>query len=164
MNIFKIEREYRELAEQIIEAGGEVDEQTEQALAINKDSLQLKAVQYAMVIKDNDNTVDAIDKEIKRLTALKTAVTNTNERLKDTVHKAMDLYEITEIKGSNFKISFRESKSLEILDESVVPEKWKVSKTVTTVTIPKAPITAAWKAGEVVPGTNLATNKNLQIK
>lgn len=163
MNIFNIQREYLELAETIIEAGGEVTEETEQALAINKDSLQLKAVQYAMVIKEGDNNVSSIDKEIERLEALKTAVKNTNQRLKDTVHKAMELYGITEIKGSNLKLSFGKSKSLEILDEAAIPEKYKV-KVPESYKIPKAPITAAIKAGEVVPGAWLKENKNLQIK
>jgi hypothetical protein len=163
LNLYNIQSEYKQLAEKIIEAGGEIDAETEALLAINKDSLQLKAVQYTLIIKDNENDIEALNKEIARLSALKTSRENGNERLKTIIKNAMELYEVTEIKGENFKLSFRKSTSLKITDPEKVPAFFK-EKVPATWKIINADVKAALTKGEEVPGAELLNNKNLQIK
>lgn len=161
-SIYNIEKTYTDLVEQIIEAGGEITEEQEQALAINKETLEVKAVKYGYVIKDIDNDIDAIDAEIKRLSELKSVRSNLKQRLKDTVSQAMILYGIEEIKLQNLKINFRKSTSVSIYDENAIPEEFKTTKEVTSIS--KTEIAKVLKAGGVVEGATLDENKNIQFK
>ena len=161
-SIYNIEQEYLELASAIIDNGGEVTEEQQQQLAINKESLEVKAVKYGYVIKDVENEVDAIDAEIKRLEAMKKTRENLIAKLKDTVSTAMNLYEIEEIKLQNLKINFRKYTASEIIDESLIPAKYKKKKV--TVSLMKAEILADLKAGKKIKGAELKENKNIQFK
>jgi len=161
-SIFNIEAEYMDLAESIIENGGEVSPEQEQALALNKESLEVKAVKYGYIIKDVSNDIDAIDAEIKRLEAMKKTRENLITKLKDTVSTAMKLYEIEEIKLQNLTINFRKSTASEITDESLIPAKYKKKKI--TTSLMKAEILADLKAGKKIKGAELKENKNIQFK
>jgi hypothetical protein len=107
MNIYKIEQDYLELSNQIIEAGGELTPEIETALAINKEQLQAKGINYGYVIKSLESDVTAIDEEIKRLNALKSSRNKTVDLLKSTIKQAMQLYQIEELKTPTLKINFR---------------------------------------------------------
>jgi hypothetical protein len=80
-NIYNITTEFLQLEAQLIENGGELTEQLEQALIINKDELQHKSIQYGYVIKSLSDNVDAIDNEIKRLQSIKKVNENAIDRL-----------------------------------------------------------------------------------
>ena len=162
LNIYNIQREYQELAEIIIDNGGEVTEELETALAINQEELQLKAAQFGLIIKDTDLEISAIDTEIERLTAMKKSRSNMSTRLKETIKSAMEIYGIEEIKTETLKIGFRKSTSVEIEDESLIPDFYK--EQVVTEKISKKEIGDTLKAGQAVPGAYLKQNKNIQIK
>ena len=99
-SLYNIEEEYLKIANQLED--GELSPELETALAINQSELQGKAVAYAYVIKDSEDTVSVIDAEIKRLQGLKKTEQNKVTRLKETISNAMELYGITEIKSYNF--------------------------------------------------------------
>jgi hypothetical protein len=162
LNIYQIEQEYISLAESIINNGGEVDEATEQALAINKDQLEQKGRGYGFVVKQLENDCDIIDSEIARLRALKDSRSKTIDKLKETVKNAMELYDITEIKTATLKINFRKSESVEIFDEALLTPEYLTTKTTTTPN--KTAIKDAIKAGSEVQGATIKTNNNLTIK
>ena len=161
-SIYNIEREYLEIAEILQDNGGELTEELETALAINKDELSVKAANYGYVIKSILDSNDSIDSELARLTALKTAGTKSIDRLKHAVHTAMDLYGIEEIKMNNIKINFRKSTSVVIENEGLIPLLYQKEEVKTT--IKKKEVGDALKAGIEVPGASLLNNKNLQIK
>lgn len=161
VSIYNLEAEYLQLAEQIIENGGEVTPELEQALAINKESLEVKAVKYGYVKKDIENDIKSIDEEIKRLQALKSSRVNTIARLEETVKTAMKLYQIDEIKMQNLKIWFKASEAVKIEDESLIPAKYK-KKTV-IYTISKKDILADLKAKKKVKGASLDKRDNIQF-
>mgnify|MGYP002633899078 CR=1 FL=1 len=161
-SLYNIETEYLEITNQL--EVGELTPELETALAINESQLQGKAVAYIYVVKTEESDVVAIDAELKRLTALKRAKKNKIEWLKNTVHKAMDLYGINEIKTETLKINFRKSEGVictmddvKLDDEfvTVVPETSKPNL---------AAIKAAIKEGETVEGFEIETRYNLQIK
>ena len=162
MNIYQIQNEYQLLINQIIEAEGELSTEWETSLAINKDQLQDKGINYAYVIKQFDADCDAIDIEVKRLNGLKKVRQNASERLKTTISNAMQLFEIEEIKTPLIKLNFRNSESVEITNESQLAERFTVTKTV--ITPDKKAIKDAIKSGEIVEGAIISYNKNLQIK
>jgi hypothetical protein len=162
MNIYQIEQEFLLLSNDIIEAGGEITPELETALAINKEQLQNKGVNYAYVIKSLENDISSIDEEIKRLNALKSSRNKTNDLLKATIKQAMQLYGIEEIKTPTLKINFRKSESVEVDDLSILDPNFIVEKIVTTAD--KIKIKDAIKKGEAVTGAVLNVNFNLQIK
>jgi hypothetical protein len=162
MNIYQIEQEYLVLSNDIIEAGGEITPELETALAINKEQLQNKGINYGFVIKSLENDISAIEEEIKRLNALKSSRTKTTELLKSTIKQAMQLYGIEELKTPTLKINFRKSESVEVEDLFVLDHKFLVEKT--TYTPDKAKIKEAIKSGAEVVGAVLNVNFNLQIK
>lgn len=160
-NIYQIQQEYLSITNQLIESGGELSPEIEQALAINKAEIENKARNYGYVVKSLENDVDAIDEEIKRLNALKLARNKTIDVLKTTVKDAMQLYGIEEIKTSTLKLSFRKSESVEV-NQDIISESYCNQKIV--LTPDKARIKEAIKNGVCVTGASLIVNYNLQIK
>lgn len=159
-SLYNIEQEYLEIANQLED--GELSPELETALAINEKELQGKAIAYAYVIKESDDTVSVIDAEIKRLTAIKKAEQNKAKRLKETISNAMNLYGITEIKTETLKLNFRRSEGVVGGSESlplefctIVPEQRRPNLTA---------IKAAIKEGRDVFGFEIEERYSLQIK
>ena len=71
LTIYQIEQSYNQLAEELIDNGGEITPELSEALAITEEQLQNKSVAYSFVIKQMDADVEIIDAEIKRLQNLK---------------------------------------------------------------------------------------------
>lgn len=161
LKLYHIEQDYIALAEQIIDNGGEVSDELNEALQINKEQLEHKGRGYGFIVKTLESEIDIIDSEIKRLSALKSSRNRTIDRLKESITNAMNLYEITEIKTPTLKINFRKSESVEV-EELVIDEKWCKAKT--TITPDKVLIKDALKKGETIVGAVLKNNLNLQIK
>ena len=159
-SLYHIEQDYLALASALEQ--GEVTPELEQALAINEQELQRKAIGYAYVIKEAEANVDTIEAEIARLTTLKQAEKRKAEALKSAISNAMQFYGIHEVKTPTVKLSFRKSEGLvgqagNLADEfiTLVPEQRKPNA---------AAIKAAIKEGRNVDGYEIETRWNLQIK
>jgi len=162
MNIYQIKNEYQLIISEIINNEGEITPELETALTINKEQLQSKAVDYSYVIKQLDSDCEQIDAELKRLQQLKKVRTNLAERLKNTISDAMNLYEVEKIETPLIKLSFRNSESVEITNESQLDACFIVTKMVSTPD--KKAIKDAIKSGMFVEGATISYNKNLQIR
>lgn len=160
--LYQIEQEYISLANQIIDNEGELTEELETALMINQEQLEQKGKGYGYIIKDIEAEIDAIDVEIKRLSAMKKSRTNAVDKLKTTLSDAMQLFQISELKTPTLKISFRKSESVEVEEIGLLDAKFV--KVVATYSADKTAIKEAIKNGEEVVGAVLKTNQNLQIK
>ncbi len=162
-SLYNIEQEYLEIANQLED--GELSPELETALAINERELQGKAIAYAYVIKEAEDTISVIDAEIKRLQGLKKTEQNKAQRLKDTIQNAMELYGITEIKTETLKLNFRRSEGVIFTDDlsytldddlcTVIPETIKPN----LIAIKKA-----IKEGRDVEGFEIEERYSLQIK
>ena len=161
-NIYKIETEYRELVSVLVENGGELTPELEQALQINQKDLCSKSESYAYAIKELEGEIDIIKSEIERLQALISKRDKSISRMKETVLKAMELYEIDKIETPMIKISVRESEAVEIINENQIEPIFKVEKVTTTIS--KSAIKEAIKSGISVAGAIIKKNKSLQIK
>jgi len=161
-SIYKIQNEFQLIIAEVINNEGEITPELETALTINKEQLQSKAVDYCYVIKQLDYDCEQIDNEIARLNKLKKVRANLTDRLKNTVSSAMQLYEVEKIETPLIKLSFRNSESVEITNESQLDSRFIVTKTVTSPD--KKAIKDAIKNGELVEGATISYNKNLQIK
>ena len=162
MNIYQIQNEFQLIIAEVINNEGEITPELETALTINKEQLQSKAIDYSYVIKQLDSDCEQIDAELKRLQQLKKVRTNLAERLKNTISDAMNLYEVEKIETPLIKLSFRNSESVEITNESQLDPCFIVTKTVSSPD--KKAIKDAIKNGVLVTGATISYNKNLQIK
>lgn len=163
LSLYKIQEEHLQIVGALIENGGEATEEIEKALAVNKEDLQTKAVNYGFIIRQLQGEVSMIDAEIERLSALKASRSKAVEKLKGNLSGAMKLFECHKIESPVMNLSLRITEAVEIEDEKKIPVL-KYMKEKITYTPDKALIKEAIKAGEIVPGARLQTNYNLQIK
>ena len=161
-SIYQIENEYRILAENLIESGGELTPEIETQLQISKSDLQNKSVSYSFVIKQLESDISQIDVEVKRLNDLKKARSKTVERLEETLKDAMVLFDIQKIESPLVTISLRSSESVEVMHLALLPEQYKKCST-PLWSADKIKIKEAIKAGETVEGAILVKNQSLQI-
>lgn len=160
MNLYEITQEAQYLAA-LLETE-ELTPELEQALIINQDQLQSKAVNYAKVIANYQAESDAIEQEIKRLKAMKESRDKKIEWLKESVKNAMLVSGIEKVESPLFKISVRRSEAVEVDVVEALPNAFQNVKNV--VTADKVAIKEAIKRGENVLGARLVENFNLQIK
>jgi hypothetical protein len=163
LNLYQIESEYRAIAQQLMDAEGELTPELEQALAINKEQLQLKSQGYGMVIRESESEQKIILAEIERLQALYDKRSTLVEKLKERITQAMELYDVTEIETPLLKINFRNSESVEIDNFDLLPNEYKVIPEAKP-RVDKKLIKDAIKSGIEVQGAYIQKNKSLQIK
>jgi len=160
MNLYEITQEALYLST-LLETE-ELTPELEQALIINQNELQAKAVNYAKVIANYQAESDAIDQEIKRLKAMKDSREKKIEWLKESVKKAMLVSGIEKVESPLFKLAVRRSEAVEVDLVEALPNAYQNVKNV--VTADKVAIKEAIKRGENVIGARLVENFNLQIK
>jgi hypothetical protein len=159
-NIFQITQEAQEIASILEE--GEFTPEIEKRLAITAGELETKAANYAHVIKSIEGDLITIDAEIKRLQALKSGKTKVIDRMKEAVTTAMVAMQMDRIETPIMKLFFRKSEAVEIEDENLVPDEYKISRVV--VNPDKIQIKKLIQRGEEVPGCRVVEKLNLQIK
>ena len=160
MNLYTLTQEAQYLA--VLLETEELTAELEEALIINQDQLQTKAVNYAKVIANYQAESDAIDQEIKRLKAMKESRDKKVEWLKESVKKAMLVSGIEKVESPLFKLSVRRSEAVEVDVVEALPSAFQNVKNV--VTADKVAIKEAIKRGENVFGARLVENFSLQIK
>jgi hypothetical protein len=158
--LFEITQEAIELASILEE--GEFTPELHERLSITEGELRDKAINYGKVIKTFEGDINLIDAEIKRLQALKSSKNKVIDRMKESVTTAMVSFHVDVIDTTIMKIFFRKSEAVEIEDENLVPEEYKLSRVV--VNPDKIRIKQLLKSGEDVPGCQIVEKLNLQIK
>lgn len=161
-NIFKIQSEYQQIVNELIENGGELTPELELAMQITKDNFHSKSENYAFITRQFDAEMDIIDNEIKRLQQAKKTREKAIERLKANIEMAMNTFEVDKIETPLIKISFRKSESVEVEDVNNLPNEFKVIKL--SETADKLKIKDAIKSGILIEGCSIKTNRNIQIR
>ena len=159
-SLFKITSEQVRINDMLMETGGELTPELEEALIINAENFQLKVEGYATSIHRFDALEEAADAEIKRLMAIKKSAQGAQKRLKDTLAYAMDTFGYDKYDLGLHKLSFRSSQAVNITDENLIPNNYIKVET----KIDKESLKRDLKAGLVIEGAELVTNKNLQIR
>jgi DNA gyrase/topoisomerase IV subunit A len=148
---------------QIIEdQEGEITPEVETALQLTSDNFNEKALSYGLVVKHFDDEATVIEKEIERLSRLLAQAKKRKELFKQTLCDAMQQFSVEKIETPTLKLSFRKSESIELTDESKVPFSYVEEKVIKTIS--KTKIKEDIKQGIQVPGAQLVTKQNLQIK
>lgn len=162
LSLYEIEKSQLQLIDDLIENGGELTPELEEALAINQQDLTTKATNYGFLIKQLTAECSIIDAEIERLDTLKKSRSKVVEKLKSNMLAAMQVFGVDKIESPVMKISLRASESVEIEDVNSIPADYMVTKVTTQPD--KSRIKAAIKAGEVMSGARIQVNQNLIIK
>ena len=107
---------------------------------------------------------DAIEKEIARLTKMKTSVANLHDRLQEYVHTSMIRADIQKIELPTMEISVvKNPPSLDLVNYDSVPAEYVTFKQ--EKVIDRRAILADLKAGKVIPCARLNTSKtHLKVK
>lgn len=121
-----------------------------------------KVTNICKYLKDLDGWVDIIDSEIKRLEYLKKVKKNTADNLKGYLSLILQAQWIEKLDLDIFKLSYRSSKSVEVIDESIIPIQYFTIKE--TKTVDKVWLAVYLKNWAEIPGVFLKENKSLQIK
>jgi type IV secretory pathway VirB4 component len=157
-SLFQISQEYLQIAEQL--ENDELTPELEQALVINQDQFIVKAENYVHIIKQLEADLEQAKKAKEQIRAFEDRKKRVLEKLESNLENAVKLY--GPVEAGFYKLSLRKSESVEIQDESLIPIDYKNIKI--TEAPDKTAIKNALKEGYSVPGANLITNQNLQIK
>ncbi len=159
-SLYQITAEQAHINDALMESGGELTPELESALVINAENFNVKVENYSASIHRFDAIEEAADAEIKRLTAIKKSATGAKKRLKDTLAYAMEVFGYEKLDLGLNKLSFRSSTAVNITDEASIPNKYIKVET----KIDKESLKRDLKAGLVIEGAELVTNKSLQIR
>ena len=134
-------------------------EQLTECLDSIEDSFDNKANNIVKLVSSLNVDVEGIDKELKRLQAMKKAITNNQERLKEYLRYNMELTGINKIKHSLFSITLgKPTVTAEIVDIDFLPDNFVSTDVV--MKADKKEILKALKNGEDIPGAVLSTGKS----
>lgn len=159
MTLYEIEEVYRGLMEYAEENEGDITEVVEEFEKVRAD-FDNKAENYWRIIKNLNAQADALKAEKQKLEQKQRRAERLADSLKERMANAMQTFEKDKVKTQFGSFSFRKSTSVEILDETVIPDDFfRVKKEVQ-----KSVIADAIKAGHVVPGAALKENRNLQVR
>lgn len=126
--------------------------------------IQDKGVNIVKLSNSWDADIEAIDAEIKRLSARKQALKNRGQSLRDYLRYNMQKSGINKIECPLFTISLRKSRDVvQVNDENLIPDEYVKVKT--TVSPDKTAILKALKEGVAIPGAEIAeSQQSLVIK
>lgn len=159
-SLWKISQEQQELNALLFEAEGELTPELEERLAINEANLEAKAEDYAVSMDMLKASAEAARQEIKRLTAYVKRCENAEERMKQALTTAMEICERDRLEVGTYRLSFRKSEAVVIIDELAIPNDYVKVET----KIDKAQLGVDLKAGATINGAYLEQRRNLQIK
>ena len=162
--LYEISEQYAELAA----LADSDDENMKEAVATTLECIEGdfndKAQALVTVVHNMDSDVEAIDAEIKRLQARKTAIKNRQDSMRDYLRENMERTGIKKISCPLFTINCVAGREIAVInDESVIPDEYMAVKT--EIRPDKSAIAKALKAGAEIPGVSLDRAKSsIRIK
>ncbi len=145
--------------QEILLAGGEITDEIERRLDEANLAIRDKAEGIGKWMLNLDGDVEAIDKEIARLTARKKTRVNLQARLMEYLKAAMDHAEIHKLDCGTFSITIQKNPaSVEITDGEKIPTKYLTIIPQTTK-VNKVEVLKDLKKGDEVVGARLINDK-----
>jgi len=161
MNLFEIQREIQNCIKPVVDErtgeiiGQEIDFQRLDELEMDKET---KIRNIACWMKNLAADEKALDEQEKVFAARKRGVKNTREGLKNYLAAFL---QGEGMKRAEFVISFRGTKSTNILNEEAIPEQYKIPQ---PAKVSKEDILRDLKAGIEVPGAELKESLSMTVK
>lgn len=173
-SLYKISQDILDIVNNEQEILDEADETWQEAdrlsLEARFDQLNMdfneKLSNVCKYMRDCETNALKFKDESVRLAKLAQRESNMAERLKNYVSDILQAQSIDKLDLDLFKLSFRESASLEIIDESLVPAQFKEKIVTETIKIDKNQIKAFMKTlpETTVSWVQLNVKQNLQIR
>ena len=139
------------------------NETLEKALDEITDSIQIKAENMAKLIKSIEGNINVLKDEEKRLQVKRRALENKVVNIKEYLENQLKTMGLKKVQGNLFTVSIQKNpQSVNILDEDLIPEKFKVTKT--TTSIDRKELLAALKEGQAVEGAEIKQTESLRIR
>ena len=163
--LYNLAGQYKHLAEQLstMDLDAQTVADTIEASGL-VDDIQTKAQGVLMVAKSAEQYLPAIDAEIERLQALKARHAKVSAGLREYLKTHMAGAGIQRIDCPLFSVSLRNNPpAVDVFDAEQIPaEYWHAPEP--KLSVVKAQVAAALKAGIDVPGARLVVNTRLDIK
>ena len=167
-NIFTIQFEKSELEKEIESQGGEMTEEQFETYTITEEEFKSKIESYCYYITKqkelnapNEGLIKYHKEQAKRLEELNRVRNNDIERKKKVISEALKFFNIDKLEFSSFKLSFRKSKSVKVLDEALLlKDRNNYVKKLISLTDLKKRI----ESGAITSGAEIVEKKNIQIK
>ena len=162
-SLYNITSKFIELFDNV-EEGVITDEEAQEMGSQLALELQNKSISIIAYEKTLEAKEEAIKNEIERLKELKERVSKKIDKFKNYVKDNMETLELSKIETDIGTITVTKNPaSVEIYDEALIPEGFKVEKV--TVAVDKTAIKEALKSGQTVAGAKLVDDKtSLRIK
>jgi hypothetical protein len=160
MTLYEMSAAARQLYELL--ENGEIDEQT---VLDTMESIGAseKLESYVYVQKELEAEIEAFKAEIDRMTERKKSLENQVERLKNAQIAFMQASGQKSANAGTFKLTVRENKSVEIMDETAIPSEYFTEIPASTRPDKKAML-AALKAGTEIEGAKLKISYSVTAK
>lgn len=123
---------------------------------------EVKLDNVGMYVKELSAMAQAIKDEEQSLVKRRKTLESKAEYLKKYLSQSLQSQGDTKFISPRLVLTFRKSESVNVIDENLISDCYK--RVVETKTVDKAVIKQAIKEGEIVPGAELVTSYNLQIK
>lgn len=163
MNLYDLQEAFRNI-EALIDNAEPEDDLTHlrEAMEIIEASIEDKVQAYAFVIKNFTASIEALEKEEKRLKQKREQDTKRRDNLKNILHQFMLEQGKTKYVFPQFTVSIRNNAdSVQVLDEAKVPKEYFVQQ---EPKLSKTLIKEALKGGIEVEGAQLTRIQSLQIR
>ena len=153
-SIYEIDQRIQECVD--FETGEIIDAEQLDALQIER-AVKIEAI--ACWIKNLKSDAADIKAERDTLDARYKAKEKKAQQLQDYLSSVLDN---SPFESAKCKVTFRKSTKVNITDESLLPDEYKITKS--EVVVDKKALGDALKLGELIDGAELSTNYNIQIK
>ena len=159
MKLYELAENYNELLALLDNEEATAEELADTLDGIN-DAIEVKVDNICRVRKYLEGKVEVYKAEAKRLTELAKQAENNADSMKNYLDEQLKRMNIKKMDTELFKLSYRKSDSVNVIDLDAVPEEYKRI----TIAPDKTAIKKAIKDGETVNGAELVVNQNLQIR
>ena len=159
MKLFELTQSYQ----QVLEIAEQLDAETlKDTLDSINDAVEQKVENTAFVVKQLEANISVIDKEIKRLQAMKGTQTNNIKSLKLYLQESMEKVGLDKVQGKLIKIAIQNNpQSVEVLNENVIPKNYFVEQ---KPKLDKKALLTDLKGGAQVEGVEIKQSRSLRIR
>jgi len=164
LTLYQIAAEYRAITDVLMDSG--CDEQTlKDTLEGEAWPLELKAQNYAFVIRNMEASAAAIKEAEQQMAERRKAIEKRAEYIKERLKTGMEIAGVQKIDCSHFAITIAKNPpSVDIFEPGLIPSEFMKTPTPPPPAPDKTAIKDAIRAGKEVPGAMLSQGTSLRIK
>lgn len=158
MKLYELTENYN----QVMELAEQLDDETlKDTLDSIDEAIEIKIENTAKVVRSLESNVEAIDSELKRLSAKKSTLQNNIKGIKAYMQESMEKVGKTKIKGQLFNVGIQNNPvSVKVTNPELIPKGFLVPQ---PPKVDKKALKEELQHGDI-PGAELIQNKSLRIR